>query len=787
MIISAIIVIIMSFFDTKGCFLNIARFSRLLFPIFLLLLIASIGYMLISSKNKALINERYLEISKNMETHLESLIKEKQDAILQMSLAMSQDQKIKDALLSKDKLNINLKEFSLKLKNNTNLKNIWFQIVDAQGKSFYRSFSNKTGDSLVKARSDIDKMIKDPQIITSISAGKFAISLKTMVPIYEDGLFIGMFETLSMFDSIIQKMQESNEHTIMLIDKSYKDQLVYVDRTKFIQNYFIVNDKADEKLLTYIKERSIEAVINCEDNSTICLSPHSLVSVYKLNDELGKPMAYFIMSYNIDEINLNDILQVRNILFLVFGALLFVGYILFLYFQSKKNLIKNLNFKLEDLVKSKTKELTYLAHHDALTGLTNRFLFLEIVKNTIESAKRQSSTFSILFLDIDRFKDINDTYGHYMGDLLLKNVAKRLEGCIRAEGIVCRLAGDEFAILLKNVDEGSVIAIVDKIIHSIGQSIELQNSVFNITISIGISCFPRDGSDVDILMSNADTAMYKAKEDGRDTYQFYDKKMSEPALKRVILEKNLKIALQKNQFEAFYQPQIDTSTGEIIGAEALIRWNSPELGFVSPADFIPVAEQTKLIIKIDLWMMRETMNQLMNFQKSGIDIKKLSLNISAKQLESKEMISDLKTILQETGFDASKLELEITEREMMANPEATILILNEIKKLGISISIDDFGTGHSSLAYIKRLPIDKLKIDKSFVDDLPHDKEDVAIVRSVISIAKNLQIDIIAEGVETQEQKDFLLLEGCPKIQGYFYSKPLNASDYKEFLLKHNI
>ncbi|MDY0233835.1 MAG: EAL domain-containing protein, partial [Sulfurimonas sp.] len=770
-----------------GCFLNIARFSRLLFPIFLLLLIASIGYMLISSKNKALINERYLEISKNMETHLESLIKEKQDAILQMSLAMSQDQKIKDALLSKDKLNINLKEFSLKLKNNTNLKNIWFQIVDAQGKSFYRSFSNKTGDSLVKARSDIDKMIKDPQIITSISAGKFAISLKTMVPIYEDGLFIGMFETLSMFDSIIQKMQESNEHTIMLIDKSYKDQLVYVDRTKFIQNYFIVNDKADEKLLTYIKERSIEAVINCEDNSTICLSPHSLVSVYKLNDELGKPMAYFIMSYNIDEINLNDILQVRNILFLVFGALLFVGYILFLYFQSKKNLIKNLNFKLEDLVKSKTKELTYLAHHDALTGLTNRFLFLEIVKNTIESAKRQSSTFSILFLDIDRFKDINDTYGHYMGDLLLKNVAKRLEGCIRAEGIVCRLAGDEFAILLKNVDEGSVIAIVDKIIHSIGQSIELQNSVFNITISIGISCFPRDGSDVDILMSNADTAMYKAKEDGRDTYQFYDKKMSEPALKRVILEKNLKIALQKNQFEAFYQPQIDTSTGEIIGAEALIRWNSPELGFVSPADFIPVAEQTKLIIKIDLWMMRETMNQLMDFQKSGIDIKKLSLNISAKQLEGKEMISDLKTILQETGFDASKLELEITEREMMANPEATILILNEIKKLGISISIDDFGTGHSSLAYIKRLPIDKLKIDKSFVDELPHDKEDVAIVRSVISIAKNLQIDIIAEGVETQEQKDFLLLEGCPKIQGYFYSKPLNASDYKEFLLKHNI
>jgi len=373
-----------------------------------------------------------------------------------------------------------------------------------------------------------------------------------------------------------------------------------------------------------------------------------------------------------------------------------------------------------------------------------------------------------------------------MGDILLKSIAKRLKESVRAEDTVCRLAGDEFTILLKNVEEDNLVAIVEKIIYSTQQSIELQNNVFSITLSIGISCFPRDGSDADLLMSNADTAMYKAKELGRDTYQFYNEKMSECALKRVILEKNLKIALQENQFEAFYQPQIDTATGKIIGAEALIRWNSPELGFVSPADFIPIAEQTNLIIKIDLWMMKKSMNQLMIFQEEGIDIKKLSLNISAKQLEGKEMIADLKNILIETGFDASRLELEITEREMMKDPDATVLILNEIKKLGISISIDDFGTGHSSLAYIKRLPIDKLKIDKSFVDELPHDKEDVAIVRSVISIAKNLQIDIIAEGVETQEQRDFLLQEGCPNIQGYLYSKPLNAYDYKQFLLKYN-
>ncbi|MDD2449384.1 MAG: EAL domain-containing protein [Sulfurimonas sp.] len=765
--------------------MNTTKLIKLILPILFLALIASIFYTLVSYKTEALINERYLEISKNMKIHLKDLITAKQDAILQISLAMSQDQKIKNALLSKNKLNINLKEFSLKLKNNTDLKDIWFQIVDAKGRSFYRSFSDKTGDSLVKVRKDIDKMIKNPQIITSVSAGKFAISFKTMVPIYENNVFIGMFETIGMFNPILQKMEENKEHTIMLVDESYRDQLVYVDKDKFIENYFIVNDNPDKRLLAHIKKESVKDIIN--SNSAICTSPHSIVSVYRLNDEHNKPMAYFIMSYNLNDIDLNDIFQIQNILYLLFGGLLFVGYILFLYFNSKKNLIKTLNYKLEDTVKSKTKELTYLAHHDALTGLINRFLFLEIVKNTIESTKGKNSKFSILFLDIDRFKDINDTYGHSIGDVLLKSVAKRLKECVRTEDAVCRLAGDEFAILLKDADEDSVIAIVKKIISLTQQSIESENNLFNITLSIGISCYPRDGLDVDILMSNADTAMYKAKELGRDTYQFYNKKMSESAQNRVILEKNLKIALQENQLEAFYQPQIDTTTGEIIGAEALIRWNSPELGFVSPAEFIPIAEQTKLIIKIDLWMMRETMNQLVDFQKSGIDIKKLSLNISAKQLESKEMIADLKTILKETGFDASRLELEITEREMMTNPEATILILNEIKKLGISISIDDFGTGHSSLAYIKRLPIDKLKIDKSFIDELPYDKEGVAIVRSVISIAKNLQLDLIAEGVETHEQRDFLFREGCPKVQGYLYSKPLSASAYKEYLVKYKI
>jgi len=761
--------------------LNSSKF-RVTFQILLLILIVFIGYILIYNKNETLKNERYLQISNNMKTHLKTLIKEKQGTILQISLAMAEDQKIKNALLAKDKSNIHLEEFSLKLRKNTDLKNIWFQIIDTDGKSFYRSFSDKSGDTLLEARAEIAKIVKIPQIMTSISVGKFALSFKAMVPIYEKNKFIGIFETIARFNSIALKMDENKEHTIILVDESYKEQLEYANKDRFIDNYYIANSTPDEKLLAGIKRKSVKAVINCENEFTVCPELHSLVSVYKLTDDNDKPMAYFIMAYNLDDINLDEIFQVRNTLFLIFGGLLVIASILFLYFKSKKKL----NYKLEGMVKTKTKELTYLAHHDTLTGLDNRLLFLEIVESTIESTKRENFKFSILFLDLDRFKDVNDTYGHHAGDILLKSVANKLIELVRPEDTVSRLAGDEFTILLKNVTENNIVAIVDKIIDSVQESIEIENNTFNITFSIGISCFPRDGIDACTLISNANTAMYKAKELGRNTYQFYNQTMGEYTINRVSLEKNLKIALQEDQFEAFYQPQIDSASGEIIGAEALIRWNSPELGFVSPADFIPIAEQTNLIIKIDTWMMKKTMKQLMVFQEEGIEIGKLSLNISTKQLEKKEMIVDLKNILKETGFDTKRLELEITEREMMKDPEATIVILNKIKDLGISISIDDFGTGHSSLAYIKRLPIDKLKIDKSFVEGLPHDKEDVAIIRSVISIAKNLNIDIIAEGVETLEQRDFLLNEGCTKVQGYFYFKPLRAHEYKKFLLKSN-
>lgn len=759
----------------------------------LLLLLFSIlylGYFYISHKTDTLIADRYFKVSTEMKEKLKTLIKEKQNSILDISLAMAENNSIKKALLTNDVSDIHLDKLSLILKEKSNLQNIWFQIVRANGISLYRSFSNKKGDNVLKARVDIAEIVKHPHIVTSISVGQFSFTLKAIVPIYNNDKFIGIIETIGQFNSIVHTMNKHKYNTILFVDKSYKKQLVFADKDKFLEDYFIASGSENINFLKYIKRKTAEHIIHYNKVYHLCQEINSIITVYTLNDEVTqKPMAYFVMAHNIKDIDLKDINQIRYNLFLILGGLLFTIFSLSIYFyiQSKKKLIQKLNDTLEESVQTKTKELTYLAHYDELTGLINRHYFSSLVESSIESAQRDKSHFSILFLDLDRFKDVNDTYGHNAGDELLVSVAKRLKSSVKSEDYVTRLGGDEFVILIKNISTSNLVTLTKRIITEIQQPIEIENNILNITFSIGISSFPKDGTDAETLTSNADMAMYKAKELGRNTYQFYDKEMGEDMVERLQLEKNLKVALEENQFKAFYQPQIDSLTNRVIGAEALIRWNSPELGMVSPEKFIPIAEESQLIMEIDSWMMRHTMKQLIEFQKDGIEIGKLSLNISARQLESKGIISDLKMILNETNFDPKRLELEITERQMMKDPERSIIILNRIKEMGVDIAVDDFGTGYSSLAYIKRLPIDKLKIDKSFVDDLPDIKEEIAIVRSIISIAKNLNIKIIAEGVENTAQRDFLRAEGCQLVQGYFYSKPLSADDYKQFLLKDNM
>ncbi len=422
--------------------------------------------------------------------------------------------------------------------------------------------------------------------------------------------------------------------------------------------------------------------------------------------------------------------------------------------------------------------LEYKAHHDELTHLSNRTLFLDRLDHAIKKAKRQNTLLAVLFIDLDRFKEINDSLGHEMGDAVLIEVADRLREHLREIDTIARLGGDEFTLIIEDIEDiQKVNAIASKLLSTLQQPMEIQAHQLYVTISIGISLFPLDGSDAQSLLRNADSAMYKAKDEGRNSYQYYTAELTQRAFERVSLESSLRRAIVNHEFVVYYQPQTNGATGELIGMEALVRWNHPEFGLVSPARFIPLAEETGLILPIDEFVMKEGMRQVAYWYGQGLNPGILSLNLAMKQLWQENFAQMLQEMLNESGCKAEWIELEVTEGEVMKNPEKAIGILQEIHSLGIILAIDDFGTGYSSLSYLKRLPLDILKIDQSFIRGIPENNEDIAIVRSIIALAKSMGMRVIAEGVETLEQKEFLVENGCTNIQGYFYSRPINTEE----------
>ncbi|MDQ7061604.1 MAG: EAL domain-containing protein [Sulfurimonas sp.] len=429
--------------------------------------------------------------------------------------------------------------------------------------------------------------------------------------------------------------------------------------------------------------------------------------------------------------------------------------------------------------------LHHQAHHDALTSLPNRVLFNDRLEQAIEKAKRNSSKIAVFFIDLDHFKEINDSLGHNIGDEVLKAVSTRLKEVIREEDTLARLGGDEFTVLLegiKNIQDASLIA--GKILETLSQVIHIDFHDLYVSSSIGISVYPDDGKSSQNLLKFADSAMYKAKDEGRNNFQFYSAEMTELAFERVVMEASLRVALKNEEFIVYYQPQMNAKTNKLIGMEALVRWNHPNMGIVSPAKFIPLAESTGLIIDLDRHVMKTAMTQCAQWYKKGFNPGVLAMNLSVKQLAKVECVEVFENLMQITGCKAEWIELEVTEGQIMKNPEEAIKVLAKINDLGINLAVDDFGTGYSSLAYLKRLPIDKLKIDQAFIRDLPDDEEDAGITKAVIALAKSLDLRIIAEGVETKEQKDFLVLNGCENIQGYYYSKPIPANEF-EILLEN--
>jgi diguanylate cyclase (GGDEF)-like protein/PAS domain S-box-containing protein len=425
----------------------------------------------------------------------------------------------------------------------------------------------------------------------------------------------------------------------------------------------------------------------------------------------------------------------------------------------------------------------HVAQHDVLTGLPNRSLLQDRLGQAVAYATRSGHPVWVMLIDLDRFKYVNDSMGHKAGDVLLMTVAARLRSSLRDTDTVARLSGDEFVVILsEHQDQPLSGDIVQRVMDSVAQPVMLGPKEFFVTCSIGVAAYPSDGTPAESLIEHADIAMYRAKKLGRNNFQFYTPAMNEESLERVRIESALHNALERNEFVLHYQPQVDLKTGQIVGMEALIRWKHPELGMVPPSRFVGVAEDTGLIVPIGAWVMRTACAQNKAWQDAGLGKLRVAVNLSARQFSAADLLPGIEAALNDTGLDPSCLELELTESLFMSDITPAVELLHRMKSFGVKLSIDDFGTGYSSLSYLSRFPIDVLKIDRSFVADITHDANDAAIVDSIIALAHNLRLSVIAEGVETADQLDYLRHQGCDEMQGYYFSRPLPAHEFEQLL-----
>ncbi len=447
-------------------------------------------------------------------------------------------------------------------------------------------------------------------------------------------------------------------------------------------------------------------------------------------------------------------------------------------------------FLFRRLIQKQTRELAakkdhsdFLAHHDALTTLPNRLLFFDRLEQSMQKARRDNSQFTLFYIDLDQFKQVNDSYGHIVGDKVLQTAAQRLLNALRKEDTVARLGGDEFSLIIESIKDSSDInSVAEKLIRAFQDPMRITEREFTLTLSIGITVYPGDGEDPQTLLRNADTAMFKAKEQRRNNFCFYTQQMTREMQDRTNLEARLRQAIAEEAFTLHYQPKIDMQNGAVIGLEALLRWQTADGETIPPDKFIPLAEETGLIVPLGEWVLLTACRQMKKWREQGQTVQRMAVNLSGRQLNGNDLIGTLQRVFCETGCKPEWLELEVTEGFIMSDISASISTLRKITALGIELSFDDFGTGYSSLAYLKQLPIAKLKIDRSFVRDIPDNQDDMAISRAIIALAHSLNLRIIAEGVETREQLHFLKRHDCHEAQGYFLSRPLPAGQMEEFL-----
>ncbi|WP_455756184.1 putative bifunctional diguanylate cyclase/phosphodiesterase [Sulfurimonas sp.] len=647
----------------------------------------------------------------------------------------------------------------------------------------------KFDDNLSDLKYSFRYVNKIQEPISGLEQGKTAPSFRNVNPLFSlNGRYIGAVDVAFAPEILQQNIYHTNNvysHFILKKElfklRSWNRNDNKNDYRQSIENsnYFeYSNQKNDNdfELKPLIKHLKKTIASKMLENKSFALNKYDgenykIIAFLPIKSIEGEHIAYLI-SYT-DSIQLNHMyldFYILNI-FILIGLIILASFIY-------SNILSNRELKYEKM------KFYNLSQYDSLTKLPNRSLFYTRIDQSISIAHRQNKKFAVLFIDVDNFKEINDTYGHSQGDKLLYEVGAKISTLIREEDTLARIGGDEFVIILEEVNLVSNISkVTDKITNIFKKPITLKDQEHFTAVSIGVSVYPDDATDAENLIKYADIAMYKAKEHGKNNTQFYSSKMTEEVVERVELEKDLREAINNEEFIINYQPQIDATNDEITGMEALVRWQHPTKDVISPIKFIPLAEETGLIVELDRLVMKIAMSQLSKWYKQGLNPGVLSMNLAIKQLQKKDFIQVLTNLMEDTDCKPEWLELEITEGQIMTNPEEAIKVLNQISDIGIRLAVDDFGTGYSSLSYLKKLPINKLKIDRSFVKDLPDDEEDAEIAKTVITLAKSLNLSIIAEGVETKEQKDFIVQNGCKNIQGYFYAKPMSA-DEMEILLK---
>ena len=433
--------------------------------------------------------------------------------------------------------------------------------------------------------------------------------------------------------------------------------------------------------------------------------------------------------------------------------------------------------------KEAEQNLTFFANHDTLTGLPNRAMFGQRLTQALARAQRNGRMIAVLFIDLDRFKVINDTLGHDAGDRLLQQAASRLRSCLREGDTIARQGGDEFVVLVEDMlDTGQAVGVAQKILENVAHPFVLAGQEFHVTASVGVSVFPEDATDVQALLKNADIAMYRAKDAGKNNFQFYSAQTNRHSLERLALETDLRRALERGELHLHYQPRLNMRSGRITGVEALIRWQHPSRGAVAPAQLIALAEETGLIIAIGDWVIRTACRDARQWAAQGLPTVPVAVNLSAKQFGREGLVDWVGGVLRESGLEASQLELEITESAVMDNAERAAAVLDRLHAMGVRVALDDFGTGYSSLGYLKRFPVDSVKIDRSFISDIPHDQDDIAITRAVIAMAHSLQLTVVAEGVETEAQERFLREHDCDEMQGFRFGQPCDAAAFAKLL-----